>query len=641
MQTVRARWRALAVILLVCSAALAIVAPRSAAAETKPCTEQGFQEAATAPGGTFDFSCGVNTTITVNGGYSLNAVPIGGTLTIDGGNRLTVRPKNPNTTLFLITGIGNTNKTLVLRNMIVENWTQGTIHGSVISFAPTHTVIVENVTFRNNSATNGRAGGVIFAGGVLTVTASTFTNNLATGGIDAGGGAIVAEARARSLSITNSTFISNTGVVGGAISTTITTTISSSSFISNTATRTPGPGEDIESVGGAITLGEEFNFPFVVSNSYFRENRAVAHAVLNIPAGGSGRARGGAIYHGLSGSGGITVTSTSFISNTASAAGAFSASPGSGLAEGGAIANRSFASPMVISATTFVGNLAYAKGANQNPAGSGGAPGDAYGGAIFSYSSQTRVTNSTLALNQANGESEGAGNSPAANGSGRGGGISLGGAAGLVLSYTTIFSNSVSFNGTNGVGEGAGIFVDGAATAQVRGTIIAKNTLKTSPVQNCASGANVTSNGYNLSDVPGCNFIGTGDVQNAANPNLGAPANNGGPSIGSATNPGVLLTMLPGAGSPAIDTGGTSANGCPSVDERGASRPAGPQCDKGAVEVGGALPATPTPTPSVTPTSTAVPSPTATLAPGQQLRVRVPVTSLNRPADVTSLTGGW
>jgi hypothetical protein len=45
------------------------------------------------------------------------------------------------------------------------------------------------------------------------------------------------------------------------------------------------------------------------------------------------------------------------------------------------------------------------------------------------------------------------------------------------------------------------------------------------------------------------------------------------------------LTRAPADGSPAIDHGGTRATGCPAADQRGVSRPQGPACDIGAVEV--------------------------------------------------------
>ncbi|MFN8532739.1 MAG: IPT/TIG domain-containing protein [Dehalococcoidia bacterium] len=588
MGSIQRVWQVLAAFLLVVSGLVAVSMPPGAAAETKPCTGVGFQEAATSTGGTFDFSCAVDTTIMVTGAYALNNVPNGGSLTIDGGNRLTVRPSGGNV-MFLIAGIGNLNKTLILKNMIIENWNQSLLNGSVISFAPTHNVIVENVTFRNNVAGGGTKGGVIFAGGALTVTNSAFINNLATGSAESGGGAIVAEARARSLSIVGSTFISNTAPTSGAISTTITTTITSSTFVSNTASRPVVGGESIESRGGAISLGEEFDARLVVSNSYFRENRALGRATLNIPVGGDGTGRGGAIYAGLSGSGLVTVTASAFLSNTAEGAGGFSAAPGAGRAEGGAIANRGNATPMWILGSTFVGNSAYGEGANKNPAGSGGAIGEAHGGAIFSYAGQTRITNSTIALNQAYGSSQGAGNSAAANGIAHGGGIELGGAAAGYLTFDTIYSNTVRYNGTNGQGDGAGVFVDGGATGQPVGTIIAKNTDHLSAVVNCNTP--LATLGYNLSDVAGCGFTGTADVQNAAAPGLGPVQNNGAPAlIGSSASPGVLLSMRPLSGSPALNTGGTSANGCPATDQRGVSRPQGAQCDKGAIEVATVVP---------------------------------------------------
>lgn len=626
MRRTYAIWWPLGALLLVIAVVAAILQPSPAVADTKPCTAAGFQDAATSTGGVFDFSCGSDTIINVTGGYLLGSVPSGQSLTLDGGNRLTVRPTSANAFLFSVSGASG--KTLILRNMIIENWSHNTQSGPVVSIGTGQSVVLENVTVRNNVAKNG-AGGAIFSRGVLTVSNSLFMNNLATQTAFGGGGAIVADPQALSLSISGSTFISNTGSVGGAISTTITTTISTSSFISNTAQRLAGPGEDVTSSGGAITLGDSFDYRLLIANSLFQENRAVAVAELNLPNGGSGTARGGAIYHGLSGSGVVTITNTAFMSNTATAAGAFSTSPGSGLAEGGAIANRAFSLPTWIQSSTFQGNQANATGANRNPAGSGGAEGTANGGAILSYSGQLVITNSTFAENQAYGTSQG--NGPSANGFARGGGIAASGAASLTLRYSTIYSNTIRFSGIGGTGSGGGI--DGVTSGTSLGSIIARNSIFGGATNNCANLGAFSSSGYNLSDIAGCNFVATGDAQNVANPNLGPPANNGGPALGSSGSPGVLLTLLPQAGSAAIDTGGTSANGCPSTDERGASRPAGGACDKGAVEVGGTFPATPTPTigPSATPTAT----PTATGTPA----TATPTATGTPPTATPTVTG--
>lgn len=616
MQTNRRRWRLLAAAALIVGAVTAVVAP-GAQAETKPCTLIGFEEAVFSTGGEFTFACASDTTLMIGASYAFNNVPANGSITLDGGNRLTLKAGRPNW-LFMLDN-SETNRTLTLKNMTIEGFVQSSQDGSVVRISSTNRLIVDNVIFRNNAATNGRKGGVIFSSAPVTVTNSVFFNNRSEGGPHAGGGAIVVDAQARSLTVSGSTFISNTAPVGGAISTTITTTISSSSFISNVARPTAVLiGESVTAHGGAISLGDEYRGPFVVSLSLFQENRAeaVGGAGTAIIGGGDGTARGGAIFVGLNATGAMTVTSSVFSSNRALGFGGIGTpAAGNGKAEGGAIALREFGFPLTNLSSSFISNVADGKGANRQPAGNGGGNGDAAGGALFSYAQQTRITNSTFALNDAYGHSD-SGNPTIGAGTAHGGAIHLGGAATAAIRFSTIVSNTVRFNqaGAGGLATGGGIE---ATSAVLTGTIVAKNSnATTSTPSNCSPTANFTSGGYNLSDVVGCNFTGSGDAQNATSPNLGPPANNGGPTVGSAAQPAVLLTLLPGAGSPAIDTGGTSATGCPSTDQRGASRPAGPQCDKGAVEAGSPPPATPTPTP-----------------PPLQQRVRIPITSLNQSAD--------
>jgi hypothetical protein len=97
-------------------------------------------------------------------------------------------------------------------------------------------------------------------------------------------------------------------------------------------------------------------------------------------------------------------------------------------------------------------------------------------------------------------------------------------------------------------------------------------------VANSTSGPNCTgpineSRGYNLDSGTTCGLTKTTDLTNT-NAMLGSLANNGGPTL--------TMALLPG--SPAIDHGGTAANGCPATDQRGVSRPQGPACDIGAYE---------------------------------------------------------
>ena len=106
-----------------------------------------------------------------------------------------------------------------------------------------------------------------------------------------------------------------------------------------------------------------------------------------------------------------------------------------------------------------------------------------------------------------------------------------------------------------------------------------------STTQDCLlSGVSATSNGYNFEqggvDATSCGLHGTGDVQNGADPNLGALGANGGP-----TN-----TQVPQTGSPLINVIPIPACGAPppgniTTDQRGVTRPQQTGCEIGAVEV--------------------------------------------------------
>ena len=89
---------------------------------------------------------------------------------------------------------------------------------------------------------------------------------------------------------------------------------------------------------------------------------------------------------------------------------------------------------------------------------------------------------------------------------------------------------------------------------------------------NC-SGTTQTSSGGNLSDTAStdCRTSHASDLNNS-DPLLVSLADNGGSTH----------TLMLGLGSPAIDGGQNT--GCPSVDQRGVSRPSGTSCDIGAVE---------------------------------------------------------
>ncbi len=217
-----------------------------------------------------------------------------------------------------------------------------------------------------------------------------------------------------------------------------------------------------------------------------------------------------------------------------------------GLAGGGIV---SFFGTVSVSQSTIAGNAA--SGRNSEGGGgianggtltvdkstisgnstSGGIPGSA----IFNVSTAS-VSNSTISGNM-------------------GPGHSVLNSDTLTLSYVTIAANS------------AGITNSGSVTAT--GTIIANNT----PGTNCFGNRFNEPFGFNLDSGTSCRLSQATDLT-GTDPLLGPLASNGGPT----------QTQALEAGSPAIDHGGTSANGCPPTDQRGVTRPQGPACDIGAFE---------------------------------------------------------
>lgn len=158
--------------------------------------------------------------------------------------------------------------------------------------------------------------------------------------------------------------------------------------------------------------------------------------------------------------------------------------------------------------------------------------------------------------------------------------------AGMTLVNTTIAGNSTQAGG-------GGILNDGQVN--ISNSILAANA---SPVGPDCSGT-LTSQGYNLLGTNvGCTMVAaTGDqigtMATPINPLLGPLGANGGPTP----------TMVPLAGSPAIDAGNPAATSdadppappalvaCRTTDQRATPRPMGVRCDIGAVEVGADYPA--------------------------------------------------
>jgi hypothetical protein len=259
----------------------------------------------------------------------------------------------------------------------------------------------------------------------------------------------------------------------------------------------------------------------------------------------------------------------------------------------------------------------------------GGTTTGSTGGGILAQGGNTLITDSTVSGNQAWGGAgyfrDGSGiGTPTVTivGSTFSGNISGTGGGGGVSGLEPVFATNSTFTGNTGGGISANaseapfamtlkyVTVDGntavgggASNLSLVGNLESFGSVVTNPIggPNCEfNGGTLTSDGYNYSDTSDCGFTGTGDTQNGASPQLGALANNGGPT----------LTMLPADTSPLVDqipNASCDAGAGITTDQRGDARPspAGGLCDIGAVEIPSLLP----PVPPVPPTPPAPPGP--------------------------------
>ena len=202
-------------------------------------------------------------------------------------------------------------------------------NGGAIENASDGVLIVSASTFSHNSAADGGAidnGGK--GGGILTVSASAFVGNSATGD----GGAIDnADKGSGSLTVSGSTFSQNSAGDGAAIDDSDNggsgvVAVSGSTFYANTASHD----------GGAIDNGDKGSGTLTVSGSSFTADSA--------------HGDGGAIDNGDKGSGNLLLSASTFSADTASV-------------DGGAIDNAdSGRGTLKASVSTFSGNLASGDG---------------------------------------------------------------------------------------------------------------------------------------------------------------------------------------------------------------------------------------------------------------------------------------
>jgi hypothetical protein len=387
--------------------------------------------------------------------------------------------------------------------------------GGLASLGSTGNVSISASTFTNNSATGGnggnfnngagsnaKGGSIYFEGGTLNIDGSRIDNSAANGG---NGGSVATGSQANG---GNGGFAQGGGVWVGAGTVTITTTTLENSVAKG---GTSGHGDN----------GSE-------------------------PAGDAG---GGSLYS----LGSTTVTNSTFDKNSATGGRSgdtfgpdcFAAheSLGAGAARGGAIL--ADAGSLIIDTATFNQNSVHGgNGGNGGPTNTAtcaqsqhGDGGLAYGGAITNSAATLNIKHSTISGNIAQAGNSGVNQGgatlpPRPVAEGTGGGIRVG--SGTVTLENTIISGN---GAANGAGDGSSPPSPGA---DVDGPII--------------------SNGHNLLDSPGetTGFNGPDD-QVGVNAKLHALGNNGGPT----------KTMAPLPNSPVIDAG--IAAGA-TTDQRGQPR---------------------------------------------------------------------
>lgn len=457
--------------------------------------------------------------------------------------------------------------------------------GAITNNNPDALLTLDDVHLFGNSviATTGHhsGGGAVISQGSVNVVNSTLESNTATvtdSGGSSGGGAILTADFNAYLSIADSTIRNNSVSVAGQSGATVLgdgggavhsngnggVTIMDSVLSGNSSTTTNSSGE---SGGGALYVE---NAGATINDSTFTGNTVNATATTD-PSRPASNHGGGAIYLDGTNSAldGVTLSGNSVVVN-----GAASSQIGDSTNGGGAIYQYGY--ELSIANSLISANSVAVPAADRSG-----------GGGLLDNGNSSQITNTTV---QGNLASVGQAPDPTIGEANGGGGILFVTVRrGLRMSAVTIAGNRAP----TAVGGGILVYQNpgfaGFSNLGIGGSIIAGNTSASGSTGNCATSSTaspptttITSFGYNLADdtANSCGFTTVGDV--IANPQLGALADNGGPTA----------TMALSASSPAVDAGNpagcTAASGALLLDDqRGAGRPAasGGRCDIGAYEL--------------------------------------------------------
>ncbi len=524
-----------------------------------------------------DITIVTSVTITGSGGPILDAGGLGRGFIIQQGAAVTISGLTVQGGIN--GGIYNATGDLNLVNCLIRNNTGGGIanyaslalSGTTVSSNTTpfsgggifnqggSTLTMDNSAIQNNTAYEG--GGVYNLATVTMTNGSVVNYNRAQGGI--GGG--IENRHAHLAMKTGSAVLGNTATGDGGgvyndVGSVMTLDNSAVGGLGSDGNTANGNGGGIFNAGGGNTVTIQ-NHGRVIGNTASGRGGGITNygtvtlqdksQVIANSAGNSGG--------GINNSGTVTVQGDSQVSGNTAHVGGAGIYTDSGL--------------LTVTNSTISGNTAVSS----------------FGGGVLNGAA-TNITSSTISGNAAAG----------------GGGLFDGGSARMMVTNSTISGNT-STGGDGGVtavnsgtvlvtsstvtnNGSAGLFAGSGASITLKNSLIADSCLGT-----------IVSGDYNLDSGSSCGFTQPHDLRNT-NPLL-VPL--------QVNAPGSTATHALRGGSPAVDRGGTSANGCPAIDQRGVSRPQGSACDIGAYEL---IPPNPAPPPR--PGPVLGPPPPAPLPPG-------------------------
>ncbi|HEY7118834.1 MAG TPA: choice-of-anchor Q domain-containing protein [Tepidisphaeraceae bacterium] len=469
-----------------------------------------------------------------NSTYEDTGLPvISSAITIEGNGAKVIRKGSaPSFHLLAVATAGDlTLKDLTLSGGVAANFGGAIRNNGILS--------IQNSTISDNAART-RGGGISDYGAALTIQNSTISGNRSS----LGGAGVHSYGDA--LSIENSTISGNTdGYSGGGVAFYGgTATIANSTIFGNTA-----KGRFYTRGAGIVNYGA-----MTIDQSTVSKNQAI----------GAQGGIGAGVFTGDRAA--LTITNSVIARNKAS---------GSFRSFGGGIF---IVEAMTMRNSTVSGNVV------DGPVIGG------HGGGIYAEFASVTVENSTISGNIAKGKYS------------RGGGISVGGNSAVTIDNSTISSNTATETGggfyNSGtldinsstishnqakLGPGGGIR-NSFGTLTLVGSLISGNKGAVGPEVENENRATIIADNYNLfgaknaSGVVGFTPGATDIVPGPAIPFskiLGPLKANGGPTKTHALKPT----------SPAVDAIPAGNPACPATDQRGISRPQGPNCDIGAFEL--------------------------------------------------------